>query len=111
MCGKVADAFEPRPRWRPASRRVDADLTDAEYLATDIIPMRGDSRGPGLDGWRRPTPTLRACGNSRNPGLFEPRAFKPRAAGGRAEILLARGDIRRGVQEIARILLHQRDVL
>ena len=104
MCGKVADAFGTPAQVADCFAPLDADLTDAQYLATDIIPMRaiaearlGQLAQAGADLAR-----LRKLQESR---MFEPSAFK-REPQVEAEILLARGDYAEAFKKLREYSVH-----
>ena len=90
LCGKVADAFGTPAQVVGCFSARNGALTDAQYLATDIIPMRGiaEARLGQVAAADADLARLRKLNTSK---LFEPSAFK-REPQLEAEILLARGD-------------------
>jgi len=89
LCGKVADAFGAPAQVAACFAPLNGELTDAQYLATDILPMRAiaEARLGRLDDAESDLARLEKLRTSK---LFEPSAFK-REPQIQAEILLARG--------------------
>ncbi len=90
LCGKVADTFGTPAQVVACFAPLNGALTDARYLATDILPMRAiaEARLGRLDEAEADLARLEQLRTSK---LFEPSAFK-REPQIQAEILLARGN-------------------